>query len=170
MPFTPLHMGPGLIIKALLQGSFSLMVFGWAQILMDIQPLFVIITGEGQLHGFSHTYLGATLLTLLAALSGKHLSEFGLIVLGIARKTQPIRITWGITFISAFIGTWSHVILDSIMHSDVQPFYPFWLSNELWGLLSIDALNKLCVYSGLAGAIVYYSVQHLSKGTLRQEQ
>ena len=28
MPFTPLHMGPGLLVKALLQGSFSLMVFG----------------------------------------------------------------------------------------------------------------------------------------------
>lgn len=163
MPFTPLHMGPGLAIKAVLQGSFSLMVFGWAQILMDIQPLIVIISGEGHLHGFSHTYLGATLLALLAALTGKHLSEFGLIVLGITDKTRPIRITWSITFISAFIGTWSHVILDSIMHSDVQPFYPFWLSNNVWGLLSIDALNKLCIYSGLAGAIVYYSVQYLSK-------
>lgn len=29
MPFTPFHMGPGLLVKALLQGSFSLMVFGW---------------------------------------------------------------------------------------------------------------------------------------------
>jgi hypothetical protein len=43
MPFTPYHMGPGILIKALLQGSFSLMVFGWAQIVMDIQPL---ITGN----------------------------------------------------------------------------------------------------------------------------
>lgn len=32
MPFTPFHMGPGLLVKALLQGSFSLMVFGWTQI------------------------------------------------------------------------------------------------------------------------------------------
>ena len=41
MPFTPLHMGPGIAVKAVLQGSFSLMVFGWAQIVMDIQPLVV---------------------------------------------------------------------------------------------------------------------------------
>ena len=41
MPFTPFHMGPGILIKSLLQGAFSLMVFGWAQIVMDIQPLFV---------------------------------------------------------------------------------------------------------------------------------
>ncbi len=61
MPFTPLHMGPGLLIKAALQGSFSLMVFGWAQILMDLQPLFVMWSGAGRLHGFYHTYFGATL-------------------------------------------------------------------------------------------------------------
>ena len=82
MPFTPLHMGPGILIKALLQGSFSLMVFGWAQIVMDIQPLFVLVTGEGHLHGFSHTYIGATLLAILSALSGKYLSEIGLKILG----------------------------------------------------------------------------------------
>jgi hypothetical protein len=28
MPFTPFHMGPGILFKALLQGSFSLMVLG----------------------------------------------------------------------------------------------------------------------------------------------
>jgi hypothetical protein len=51
MPFTPIHMGPGILIKSLLQGSFSLMVFGWTQIVMDIQPLIVLISGEGHLHG-----------------------------------------------------------------------------------------------------------------------
>lgn len=44
MPFTPIHMGPGILIKSLLQGSFSLMVFGWTQIVMDIQPLIVLIS------------------------------------------------------------------------------------------------------------------------------
>jgi hypothetical protein len=42
-------MGPGIFIKALLQGAFSLMVFGWAQIVMDIQPLVVMLTSEGHL-------------------------------------------------------------------------------------------------------------------------
>jgi hypothetical protein len=38
MPFTPFHMGPGLLMKVGLQGSFSLMVFGWTQVLIDLQP------------------------------------------------------------------------------------------------------------------------------------
>lgn len=59
MPFTPIHLCPGIFIKAILQSSFSFMVFGWTQIIMDIQPLVVLITGEGHLHGFTHTYVGA---------------------------------------------------------------------------------------------------------------
>jgi len=161
MPFTPFHMGPGILIKAILQGSFSLMVFGWAQIIMDIQPLLVILTGEGALHGFSHTYIGASLLAIVAALSGKYLSESGLIFLGIAKKNNPIRIAWWIVFSSAFIGTFSHVFLDSIMHSDVEPFFPVNLENNMLGIITISQLHKFCLYSGLVGAGFYYVIQIL---------
>lgn len=61
----------GILVKALLQSSFSLMVFGWTQIVMDIQPLIFLISGEGHLHVFFHTYIGATLLANVAALSGQ---------------------------------------------------------------------------------------------------
>ena len=157
MPFTPVHMGPGIAIKALLRGGFSLMVFGWTQIVMDIQPLIVLITGEGHLHGFSHTYIGATILAIFSALTGKYLSEFGLTILGIT-KTRPIVIGWYVSIISAFLGSYSHVLLDSIMHSDVVPFYPFFLTNQFQGMISIEALHKLCFYSGLIGAAIYYIV------------
>lgn len=157
MPFTPFHMGPGIAIKALLQGSFSLMVFGWSQIVMDIQPLVVLVTGEGHLHGFSHTYVGATLLALFSAVTGKYLSEVGLHVLGLNRTWQ-VTISWWVTVLSAFIGTYTHVFLDSIMHTDVQPFYPLSLSNQFHGLLSVGALHKLCLYSGAVGGIVYFVV------------
>jgi len=156
-------MGPGIFIKAILQGSFSLMVFGWAQIIMDIQPLVVLISGEGHLHGFSHTYIGATLLAIFSALSGKYLSELGLIILGVAKKENPIKIVWWIVFLSAFIGTYSHVILDSIMHSDIEPFYPFSSNNQLLGLMSIEQLHKFCLYGGLFGASIYFMLQHFFK-------
>lgn len=163
MPFTPIHMGPGILIKAILQGSFSLMVFGWAQIIMDIQPLFVILTGEGHLHGFSHTYIGASLLAIVAALSGKYLSEFGLILIGVAKKDNAIKIAWWVVFISAFIGTFSHVYIDSIMHSDVEPFFPLFLDNNMLGILTVNQLHQWCVYSGLAGAGFYYLIQWYTK-------
>ncbi|MDC3332955.1 zinc dependent phospholipase C family protein [bacterium] len=160
MPFTPFHMGPGIVIKALLQGSFSLMVFGWAQIVMDIQPLFVMLTGNGHLHGFSHTYVGAILLAIFSALSGKYLSEMGLFVLGLNKHWQ-VNIAWWVSFLSAFIGTFSHVLLDSIMHADVQPFYPVSKNNPLLGLISVEALHKVCLYSALVGGMLYFAINWL---------
>jgi membrane-bound metal-dependent hydrolase YbcI (DUF457 family) len=150
-------MGPGILVKAILQSSFSLMVFGWTQIVMDIQPLIVMITGEGHLHGFTHTYLGAVLIAIISALSGKYLSELGLKILDMT-KNQTILILWRVAFLSAFIGSFSHVLLDSIMHTDVEPFYPITLINNFHGFISIETLHKLCLYSGLVGAAIYYGV------------
>jgi hypothetical protein len=161
-------MGPGILIKALLQGSFSLMVFGWAQIVMDIQPLFVLVTGEGHLHGFSHTYIGATLLAILSALSGKYLSEIGLKILELSDKLNPVNIAWWVAFVSAFIGTYSHVVLDSIMHGDVEPFYPLSQANSLHGLITMGELHQFCVFSALVGAIIYYSVLYVTKRPNRE--
>lgn len=164
MPFTPIHMGPGILIKSILQGSFSLMVFGWTQIVMDIQPLIVMITEEGHLHGFTHTYVGAVLIAMFAALTGKYLSEFGLTLLGISKSETPISITWWVVFLSAFIGSFSHVLLDSIMHADVEPFFPFILDNQFLGLISVPILHKVCLYSGLLGAVIYYVLNWRLKG------
>lgn len=157
MPFTPFHMGPGVLLKGLLQGSFSLMVFGWAQIVMDLQPLFVLITGEGQLHGFSHTYVGATLLAVFAALTGKYLSQIGLWLLRIT-PSMHVDIAWWVVFSSAFIGTYSHVLLDSVMHSDMRPLSPFSTSNHVLGAIPVPALHQVCVYAGIVGGVVYYVV------------
>lgn len=162
VPFTPIHMGPGILIKATLQSSFSLMVFGWTQIVMDIQPLIVLLSGEGHLHGFSHTYIGATLIAIVSAVSGKYLSQYGLWLLRIENSIKN-QITWWVVFLSAFIGSFSHVFLDSIMHSDVQPFYPFITNNGILGVISASALHKVCLYSGLLGAGIYYFVQWRGK-------
>lgn len=163
MPFTPFHMGPGILIKSLLHGSFSLMVFGWSQIVMDLQPLIVLITGEGHLHGFSHTYIGASLIAIFSTLSGKYLSELGLKIIGISKKTNPVNITWFVASISAFIGTFSHVFLDSVMHADIEPLYPFVIENHLLDLVSVGALHEFCLFSGLLGAIIYFIVQYQTK-------
>lgn len=158
MPFTPIHMGPGIFIKSLLRGSFSLMVFGWTQIIMDIQPLIVLISGEGHLHGFSHTYIGASLIAVLAAITGKYLSELGLEILQISKQENPIRIRWWVVFLSAFIGSFSHVLLDSLMHVDIEPLFPFTLDNQFLGLISVPMLHKICLYSGIVGAAIFYGV------------
>ena len=148
MPFTPLHMGPGLLIKAVMQGAFSLMVFGWTQILIDLQPLYVMLGGGGEPHGISHTYLGTIPIAVVAALSGKYLGEFGLRVLQLA-QFNPIG--WRVAFGSAFIGAWSHVLIDGVMHADMAPLYPFSGTRLLHGALAIDTLHWLCLTSAVVG-------------------
>ena len=62
---------------------------------------------------------------------------------------------------SVFVGTYSHVVLDSIMHSDMGPLFPLSASNQLLGVVSGSALHKLCVYSGLLGAVMYFAVSYV---------
>ena len=68
MPFTPFRMGPGLAIKAAGGRYFSVLAFGIAQVAMDIEPLSGMIRGADVLHGWSHSYVGATAIGLLVLL------------------------------------------------------------------------------------------------------
>jgi len=162
MPFTPIHMGPGILIKSILKSGFSLMVFGWTQIVMDIQPLIVLISGEGHLHGFTHTYIGAILIAIFSAITGKYLSVIGLFILGL-NDDWGIKIGWGVCFFSAIIGSFTHVFLDSIMWNDVQPFFPFFEDNVFLNIISVKSLHKFCYYSSILGAIIYFSPYFFNK-------
>ena len=53
----------------------------------------------------------------------------------------------------AFIGTYSHVFLDGIMHADLQPYAPFSTANNMLGFVSIDALHLFCAGVGAAGVV-----------------
>jgi membrane-bound metal-dependent hydrolase YbcI (DUF457 family) len=153
-------MGPGLVVKACMQSAFSLVVFGWAQILIDIQPLVVLLTGKGELHGFSHTYIGATLIAIVAAPSGKYLGEIGLRLIAMPACTP---IAWSVATASAFIGTYSHVFIDSIMHADMQPLAPFTTASRFFGLVGVETLHLICVASGVVGAISFYLIKKIRK-------
>ncbi|RJE77265.1 hypothetical protein BGP78_09435 [Pseudoalteromonas sp. MSK9-3] len=155
MPFTPIHMGPALLVKPILAGNFSLMVFGWTQIVIDLQPLYVLLTGEGQLHGITHTYLGAIIIAMISAITGKYLSEFAFKITKPLHHSAVSVIKWRVAFASALIGSVSHVFLDSIMHYDMAPFYPFSTYNGLLGVTSLKSLHLFCLYSGLVGACLY---------------
>jgi hypothetical protein len=153
MPFTPLHMGPAAIIKVALARRFSFMVFGWSQIAIDLQPLVVMLTGRGELHGFSHTLLGATLIALACGLTGKPLGELGLRVL---RESAHLPISWRVSFFSAFLGTYSHIAIDSIMHMDVLPLAPLSALSPIHGLISVGDLHLVCIGAGLLGGVAWW--------------
>ena len=168
MPVTPFHVGPAAIIKAVFRDKFSITVFSFSQILIDLQPLFAMLGADIELHGISHTYIGATVIAIISILLGKPFCQFFLNGWNrhlSANKNSILivkaSISWKVAIMSAFIGTYSHILLDSIMHADLQPFYPAQITNHLLGLVAIDSLHILCAIAGGMGAVVYFSISYL---------
>ena len=150
MPFTPFHLGPGAAFKAIGGRYFSFMVFGGTQVLMDVEPLMGIIQTKAILHGYSHTILGATIVASAAGIIGKPISIYALKLLRI--KHHPF--SWLASFTGAFIGSFSHIALDAVMHSDMNPFWPLAHGNNLLGLITNNSLHMLCLVLGVFGGIV----------------
>ena len=177
MPFTPLHMGPGLAIKALAGHRFSLISFGIAQVAMDIEPLVGMLRGSPVLHGPTHTYLAALFIALMVAFVAPslcrpilrrwnhELSYYHLDWLASPDTESAAPIVAG-----AFAGTMTHVALDTIMHADVMPFAPWYLSNGMLGFVPLDTLHQFCMASGIVGILVWLGTGWLRKRRLTQEQ
>ena len=111
MPFTPLHMGPALLLKAGADRRFSLFAFGCAQILMDIEPLLGLIRHAPTLHGRSHTLAWALPIGLVAALLARLLR--GVILrrwnrevghYGVRRLSLPLACGWSVLICGAQLG------------------------------------------------------------------
>lgn len=168
MPVTPFHVGPGSLIKVVLREKFSLTIFSFAQIVIDLQPLISMLgVADVEVHGFTHTYLGATLVALVVLLTSKPVCEYYLRFWNRELATShPLwhfseKMSWPIVTISAFLGTQSHVLLDCIMHAEIQPFYPLDIPNRFSDLIDAEALHKLCAYAGVAGFAGYFGVGYI---------
>ena len=167
MPVTPFHVGPAALIKAVFCDKFSITIFSFAQILIDCQPLFAMLGADIELHGISHTYLGATLIAIISFSLGKPICQSFLKYWNRHRPPSKIdllfvkeTISWKVAISSAFIGTYSHIFFDSFMHSDLEVFYPWHTTNPLLGLISIENLHITFAIAGLFGAIIYFLKQY----------
>jgi hypothetical protein len=160
MPFTPFHMGPGVAIKAVAGRHFSLMVFGFSQVLIDLEPLVRILRGDAVLHGWTHTYVGATVLAVVAAIVGQPVCQW------LLDRWQPRpswrwlaelggdwRISRSAAYIGTFAGTYSHVLLDSLMHADIAPLAPFSEANALLHLVPFEMVYGGCFWTAVVGAL-----------------
>ena len=67
------------------------------------------------------------------------------------------------TAVGAFVGTYSHILFDSIMHVDVLPVYPFRDVNDLVGIISVEKLNALCLALGVIGVLIILAVSFWSR-------
>jgi hypothetical protein len=171
MPVTPFHMGPGLAIKAVLGRHLSLMVFGFSQVAMDVEPLVRIMRGDAVLHGFTHTYAGATLIALGSVVIGRRVCQFLLDHwrpdprsrwLDSLRDPRPISRIAAIA--GGFVGAYSHVLFDSMMHADMEPFAPWSGTNALLHVVSVGGLHLAGLLAGGLGALLMLALVLVRRG------
>ncbi|MFX1565062.1 MAG: hypothetical protein ACFFCH_03630 [Promethearchaeota archaeon] len=155
MPFTPFHLGPGLLIGLLLYPYLFIPSILLGSIIVDLEPLTFLILGLPVQHLFFHTFLGATILALVGVAVIFLLRGFFDKVMRfflLPQPTSPLNIT-----VATLIGAYSHIILDAFLYPEMQPFWPF-LGNPFLGLVSSSTIYLFCIIC-FAIAIPVYIIQ-----------
>lgn len=113
------------------------------------------------MHRYLHTYVGGVTMGLLA----------GLLMWGIVQvwcRVLPTHSRWGEwikqtpkqllltqSLIAGLIGGVVHILLDSFMHAEMNPFWPFLEGNALAGMLSMRVLHIGLAAMGFFGLMFW---------------
>lgn len=159
MPFTPLHLGPALAIGLPLRKYLHVPTFILANVVLDIEPLLVVLFRlDYPLHGYMHTLLSAVAVGLIL---GFVMFRLETSIKPFYRKTKleaDNNLRLKSFLLAGIFGTTLHILFDSIMHSDIQPFFPLsanpLLNSSFSGQLGV---NIVCMWLGIFG-IAYYVV------------
>lgn len=150
MPFTPFHFGPGALLHALAPRQISFLAFAAANVVIDVEPLYFMLTHQHRLHRFFHTYIGAALIvaaTIALFVTARWFAKrFWLPNLFKWRELELRPVVLG-----AIAGSYTHILLDSVMHADITPFAPFSDANPLLMAVSLNALHLSCLGAGAIG-------------------
>jgi membrane-bound metal-dependent hydrolase YbcI (DUF457 family) len=164
MPITPFHFGPGAALHAVAPRHVSFLAFCAANIVMDVEPLYYMATDQFPLHRFFHTYVGASIIlvaTLALFIGVLKLASLILLPNIFGWKQLTIRQA----AIGAALGSYSHIVFDSLMHADMQPFWPFSEGNPLLRVVSLGTLHWMCLVAGVLGLVILGIRKALSEET-----
>jgi len=161
MPITPFHFGPGAVLNSVAPNQVSFLTFCSANVLIDTEPLYYICTKQYPLHRFFHTYIGASVVMVVIVI-------IFLASLYLASKVKlPNIFNWqNLTslpiWLGAATGSYSHIVLDSVMHPDIFPLSPFSENNVLFHIIPLGQLHLFCLFSGFL-ALVILGFRRLTK-------
>jgi membrane-bound metal-dependent hydrolase YbcI (DUF457 family) len=170
MPITPFHLGPGAALKSFAPKHVSFTIFLFTQILIDLESIYFFMKNDWPVHRFFHSYLGATVVVVIGIVIGRPICQWLLkkwnAKLSKKQKewlyVEPI-ISMKSAIIGLVLGAYSHIFLDSIMHSDIKPFSPFTDRNGMHGIITIDQLDLFCVLSGIVGVLILAGYRVIKK-------
>ena len=155
MPFTPFHIGPGLLIGLLFLSFIDFPTFLIASIIVDIEPFLVLVFNlDYPLHGFFHSFLGGTIIALILTVIMIKVRKFFTPIMSFFKIEQEF--SFKKIILASLLGIYIHILLDSPIYIDIQPFFPldfnpFYRTTSLPGLLE----TMICVLCFIAGLIVY---------------
>jgi hypothetical protein len=161
MPFTPFHLGPALSLGLPLRKYIHAPTFIVANVAVDIEPLLVLLLRLNYpLHGYLHTFLLSFFFGLAIGFAMFHLEKF----LHPLYKTLLLTPN-GMSGMKAFIvagafGAMLHVLFDSPLYTEIQPFFPI-TTNPLYNSVSSSDIYSGCVWLGILG-LIFYAILVLS--------
>lgn len=123
MPLTPLHFGLLAPILCLFPGQASIVSFTLVNLWIDADFITAVMTGNPLPdHTIKHTLAGAMLIAALVSAVGV--------------RSGP----W---VFGAFFGALTHVLLDGLVHPEMNPFYPRTGNPLYWGHMGLLSLILL---------------------------
>ena len=167
MPVTPFHLGPALLLKAVAGRRFGLGAFTIVQVVIDAESVANLLLHRYPVHRFLHTILGALIVSAIVALASpwlltrchrslrRWLERRG-------RDSPWLREVFGpvgfaASTAGAVFGGVSHVLLDAVMHPDVQPFAYWERGNPFLSQGGSAWLHLGCIATGMLGTLLWLS-------------
>jgi hypothetical protein len=139
---------------------FGFIAFAATQVVIDVETLYHLVRRNWPVHRTLHTYIGAS---VVGAVVGGAAFGFGELLIkwwnrgepaGGPEIANPKSFRRNAALFGGMFGGISHVLLDSIMHQDIQPLWPFTKANEMLGAISLAGLHSGCVIAGLVGLAI----------------
>ncbi len=154
MPFTPFHFGPHATVALPLRRYIDLPVFIGANIVIDVEPLLVMIFNLNYpLHGYCHTFLIGGLLGLAWGATAYPFRGF------IGKAMQAFRFSYTPSFwkmaISGLLGVWLHILFDAPLYYEMKPFYPSGV-NPFLNLLEMETVYTISLLCFFPALMMYY--------------
>lgn len=138
-------------MSAASRSKVSFLAFAATNVLIDVESLYNMVTGQPRIHTFFHTYLGSTLAAAVVVLGFIPMRWWALKL-----PSWPLlawrRLSVMSVLLGSLVGAWSHVLFDSVMHGDITPLAPFSSANGLYRIVPLGALHLFCVGAGIVGA------------------
>lgn len=144
---TPYHIGPGLFFVSYF--NFFTVIIG--SVILDLEPFYhLFIKPSYPLHGPFHSFLGGIIGAIVTVL----------LILPFRRKLKKwsdkyLKQSFNSSslFIGALTGCWLHILFDSFINIDMQPFWPL-EGNPFLNIISIDLTYNVAIVMTIVGTML----------------